>query len=180
MRKLRTEELNRISVDEFKAMHKLPVVVVLDDIRSGLNVGSVFRTADAFAIRHIYLCGITVHPPHREILKSAIGATESVSWSANRSTTDCLEGLQAEGYTLIGIEQTSESKSLNDFEPNPDKPIALVFGNEVEGISEAALPLMTMCLEIPQSGTKHSLNIAVCAGIVLWYCSQRIISKSTQ
>ncbi len=178
MRKLRTEELNRISVDEFRSMAKSPVAVVLDNVRSGLNVGSVFRTADAFAIAHVYLCGITVHPPHREILKSAIGATESVSWSAHPTTVECLQELKKNGYLLVGVEQTSTSIRLSEFRPPSGQPFALIFGNEVEGIDDAVLPMLDLCVEIPQSGTKHSLNISVCAGIVLWYCTHELTRYS--
>ena len=175
MRKLKIEELNRISVSEFHTMQKLPIVVVLDNIRSGLNVGSVFRTADAFGIKHIYLCGITATPPHREILKSAIGATESVSWSYQSSIVDCLRALKEEGYLITGIEHTSDSLSIFDFKPDKASPRALVFGNEVEGLSNESLNLLDDCYEIPQIGTKHSLNVSVCAGIVLWRCYEYLI-----
>jgi len=174
MRKLKIEELNRISVQEFRAMQKLPVVVVLDNIRSGLNVGSVFRTADAFGIEHIYLCGITATPPHREILKSAIGATESVTWSHHPSIKECLKDLKIRGWRITGIEHTSESQSLLDFLPEESERVALVFGNEVEGLSNESLTVLDECYEIPQIGTKHSLNISVCAGIVLWRCFENL------
>ncbi|MCB0665000.1 MAG: RNA methyltransferase [Saprospiraceae bacterium] len=175
MRKLRTEELNRKSVEEFRTMPKLPVAVVLDNIRSGLNVGSIFRTADAFAIKHIYLCGITATPPHREILKSAIGATESVTWSHHDSIVECLSGLKREGYEIIGIEHTSTSRNIQEFDPEPGQPVALVLGNEVEGISDVTLNFLDFCFEIPQIGTKHSLNVSVCAGIALWYCFEKLL-----
>lgn len=174
MRKLKTEELNRISIEEFRDMPKLPVVVVLDNIRSGMNVGSVFRTADAFGISHIHLCGITARPPHREILKSAIGATESVSWSYHDSIADCLDELKSKGLLIVGIEQTSASRKFNTFRPVESKAFALVFGNEVEGLSDATLTFLDECYEVPQIGTKHSLNISVCAGIVLWYCFEKL------
>ncbi|MCB0689178.1 MAG: RNA methyltransferase [Saprospiraceae bacterium] len=167
MRKLKTEELHRLSVDEFKSMTKMPLVVVLDNIRSGMNVGSVFRTGDAFGIEHIFLCGITATPPHREILKSAIGATESVSWTYMESVAECLQNLKEKGFQIVGIEQTSASDHIQNLTVG-EQPVALVFGNEVEGLSESVLPLLDACYEIPQIGTKHSLNISVCAGIVLW------------
>jgi len=169
MRKLRTTELERMSIEAFKVVPKDSVVVVLDNIRSGLNVGSVFRTCDAFAISHLYLCGITANPPHREILKSAIGATESVSWSSDQSVLSCILKLKEEGYKVWAVEQTSESIRLDDFTLNEKEKIALVFGNEVEGVSDELLPLLDGAIEIPQWGTKHSLNISVCAGIVLWH-----------
>lgn len=174
MRKLKTDELDRISVEEFRSVPKLPVVVVLDNLRSGLNVGSVFRTADAFGISHIYLCGITVAPPHREILKSAIGATESVAWSTFPSTRECLEHLKLGNWTIVGIEQTTSSQLLSDFMPTQESPLALVFGNEVEGISEEILYFLDDCVEVPQVGTKHSLNVSVCVGIVLWHCFDKL------
>jgi tRNA G18 (ribose-2'-O)-methylase SpoU len=174
MRKLKTSELERVSVEEFRSMSKLPLVVVLDNLRSGLNVGSVFRTADAFGIAHIYLCGITVAPPHREILKSAIGATESVAWSTFASTATCLNHLKSDDWMIVGVEQTSKSKSLTDFRPGKRRPLALVFGNEVEGLSEEILPFIDQCIEIPQIGTKHSLNVSVCAGIILWHCFEKM------
>jgi tRNA G18 (ribose-2'-O)-methylase SpoU len=174
MRKLKTSELDRISIDEFRAMPKLPLVVVLDNLRSGLNVGSVFRTADAFGIAHIYLCGITVAPPHREILKSAIGATESVAWSTFPTTSACLHHLKSEGWTIVGVEQTSRSRPLTDFNPKKGEQVALIFGNEVEGLAEEILPFIEECIEVPQIGTKHSLNVSVCAGIVLWHCFEKM------
>ncbi|MBK8505141.1 MAG: RNA methyltransferase [Saprospiraceae bacterium] len=178
MRKLKTSELERISIEEFRSMPKLPLVVVLDNLRSGLNVGSIFRTADAFGIAHIYLCGITVAPPHREILKSAIGATESVVWSTFASTAVCLNHLKSDGWRIVGVEQTSKSKSLTNFRPGKEEKLALVFGNEVEGLSEEILPVTDECIEVPQIGTKHSLNVSVCAGIVLWHCFEKLSSDN--
>jgi tRNA G18 (ribose-2'-O)-methylase SpoU len=174
MRKLRLEELDRISVPAFKQMSKRKISVVLDNVRSGLNVGSVFRTADAFAIEHIYLCGITCQPPHREILKSAIGATESVDWSGHSSTLDCVTTLRGQGWKVIGVEQTAESVSLEEFNVCSDEKIAVVFGNEVDGLSDQILPALHQCVVIPQWGTKHSLNVSVCAGIVLWHLASKI------
>lgn len=168
MKKLQLEELNRYSVEEFKRLPKTPIVIVLDNIRSALNVGSIFRTADAFALQGIHLCGITAQPPHREILKTAIGATESVDWQYFPNPADSLDQLRREGYRIIGIEQTDASTPLQLFQTSTDQPCALVFGNEVGGLSDAILPQLDACIEIPQFGTKHSLNVAVCVGIVVW------------
>ena len=162
------EELGRISIDDFKATPKAPVHVVLDNIRSALNVGSAFRTGDAFLVEKIHLCGITASPPHREITKSAIGATLSVEWRYYDVTRACLEELKSNGCTLIGIEQTDQSVFLQDFEWNTKEPCALIFGNEVKGLSDDILDLLDNCIEIPQYGTKHSLNISVSLGITLW------------
>ena len=167
MQKLKTEHLGRDTIDIFHAKEKTPIVLVLDNIRSGLNVGSIFRTADAFALEKIYLCGITVQPPHREILKTAIGATDSIAWKYFNDVKLCAGELNAKGYTLIGVEQTTHSQSLHQFEL-PELPIALFLGNEVHGISESILPLLDASLVIPQFGTKHSFNVSVCAGIVIW------------
>ncbi|MCB9284205.1 MAG: EVE domain-containing protein [Lewinellaceae bacterium] len=168
MKKLQLEELNRYSVEEFKRLPKTPIVIVLDNIRSALNVGSIFRTADAFALQGIHLCGITAQPPHREILKTAIGATESVDWQYFPNPADSFDHLRREGYRIIGIEQTDASTPLQLFQTSTDQPCALVFGNEVGGLSDAILPQLDACIEIPQFGTKHSLNVAVCVGIVVW------------
>jgi 23S rRNA (guanosine2251-2'-O)-methyltransferase len=168
MKKLKPEELNRLSVEAFKKMPKTPVVIVLDNIRSALNVGSIFRTADAFALESVCLCGITAQPPHREILKTAIGATESVDWRWFPQTIDAVRELKESGYYIAGVEQTDESVMLQDFSAPKDRSLALVFGNEVGGLSDDILPLLDACLEIPQYGSKHSLNVAVCAGIVVW------------
>jgi 23S rRNA (guanosine2251-2'-O)-methyltransferase len=167
MKKLTLDELGRDSVDSFKSKEKLPIVAVLDSVRSALNVGSVFRTADAFAIEKIVLCGITATPPNREITKTAIGATESVDWVYENDIVIALKELKSQGYFIIGVEQTDQSKSLNDFDVSSEK-IAVIFGNEVDGISDEALEMIDHCIEIPQFGTKHSLNVSVCAGIVLW------------
>jgi 23S rRNA (guanosine2251-2'-O)-methyltransferase len=168
MKKLQLEELGRISVDEFKSSEKLPVCIVLDNVRSLHNVGSAFRTADAFRFEKIYLTGITGTPPHREIEKSALGATQSVAWEYVETTQRLLEKLKADGYTIIIVEQTTQSTLLHQFNPQPEKKYCLVFGNEVHGVSEEALPLTDLALEVPQSGTKHSLNVSVCLGIVTW------------
>ena len=168
MKKLKLEELGRISVDEFKGAEKLPVCIILDNVRSLHNVGSAFRTADAFRMEKIYLTGITGTPPHREIQKSALGATESVVWEYVENTVQAIETLKSQGYQIIIIEQTTQSKPLNTFTPEEGKKYCLVFGNEVDGVSEEAVALGDVAIEIPQIGTKHSLNISVCLGIVCW------------
>jgi tRNA G18 (ribose-2'-O)-methylase SpoU len=168
MRKLKTTEMNRLSIDEFKLSAKIPIVIVLDNIRSQNNVGSVFRTADAFRLEAIYLCGITATPPHREINKTALGATDSVNWKYFPETPVALEFLHKEGYDLIGVEQTDTSIPLHLFHPDKEKKFALIFGNEVNGLDEGLIPSFDDCIEIPQYGTKHSLNISVAAGIVIW------------
>jgi tRNA G18 (ribose-2'-O)-methylase SpoU len=168
VKKLKLEELGRISVDEFKQTAKLPVCIVLDNIRSLHNVGSAFRTSDAFRIEKIYLTGITGVPPHREIEKTALGATSSVEWHYSEKPADVLARLKGEGYIIVAIEQTSESQSLEKFLPVPGKKYCLVFGNEVHGVSEESISLCDVALEIPQAGTKHSLNVSVCLGIVVW------------
>lgn len=167
-RKLSPGELGRVNPDTFRQQEKLPLVVVLDDVRSMHNVGSIFRTADAFAVTAIYLCGITATPPHREIEKTALGATQSVAWVYFSTVDAALDSLTAGHYMLAGIEQTAGSLPLNSYRPLPGQKLAVIFGNEVNGVSAAALGRSALCLEIPQFGTKHSFNIAVCAGIVLW------------
>ncbi|MDR3272021.1 MAG: RNA methyltransferase [Flavobacteriaceae bacterium] len=166
--KLKLEALRRKSVEEFKGSMKIPVVVLLDNVRSMHNVGSVFRTSDAFSIQKIYLCGITPRPPHREIQKTALGATESVNWEYAPSIFETIDKLKEENYVIIGIEQVTNSVMLENYQVFPEQKYALIFGNEVEGISEEILSKIDVFVEIPQSGTKHSLNISVCAGIVLW------------
>ena len=179
MRKWTAEELKRLSVDDFKAASKMPIVVVLDDVRSALNVGSVFRTADAFACSEVILCGFTAQPPHREILKTALGSTETVAWRHFSETKNALNALITEGYVLIAIEQAEGRIFLQDVDNqlfthnNNISKVALVFGNEVEGVSESAMSVVDYVVEIPQFGTKHSLNIAVSAGIVIWEFAQR-------
>ncbi|MBK9458180.1 MAG: RNA methyltransferase [Sphingobacteriales bacterium] len=168
MRKLTMSELNRLSVDEFKDADKVPIVMVLDNVRSLHNVGSVFRTADAFRVTALYLCGITATPPNKEIYKTALGSTESVEWHYFSTTNEALLHLKHNNYTLVAVEQTSNSLSLTQFTPQETQKYALVLGNEVYGVAEDALPLCDIALEIPQLGTKHSLNVSVCAGIVLW------------
>lgn len=168
MKKLSLDELGRISVDQFKEAEKIPVTLVLDNIRSLHNVGSAFRTADAFRIEKIYLTGITGTPPHREIQKTALGATESVAWEYSESTDLVIRKLKEAGYTIVIVEQTTDSLPLQTFFAEKEKKYCLVFGNEVHGVSEEAIALGDLALEIPQSGTKHSLNISVCVGIVVW------------
>jgi tRNA G18 (ribose-2'-O)-methylase SpoU len=171
-RKLSLEELDRLEVADFKTGKKTPVVVVLDDIRSALNVGSFFRTCDALAIDHLYLCGITAKPPHKEIFKTAIGATESVSWSYHESVTALIDNISTE-HLIISVEQTDNSVSLDNIEElnwDESKKLCLIFGNEVKGVSTSSIVKSDHCLEIPQFGTKHSFNVAVCGGIVLWEC----------
>lgn len=168
MKKLKLEELGRISVQEFKQREKLSVCIVLDNLRSLHNVGSAFRTSDAFRLEKIYLTGITGRPPHREIEKTALGATSSVDWEYAEKTSDLLQSLKEKHYTIIAVEQTSASQPLDQFNPQAGKKYCLVFGNEVHGVSEEAIAQADLALEIPQHGTKHSLNVSVCLGIVAW------------
>jgi tRNA G18 (ribose-2'-O)-methylase SpoU len=168
MKKLKLEELGRLSVDQFRQTEKLPVTILLDNVRSLHNVGSAFRTADAFRIEKIYLTGITGTPPHREIHKTALGATDSVAWEYAEHPASAILELKRNHYTILVVEQTTESMPLHQFNPNPGNNYCLVFGNEVDGVSEEVLHLADKALEIPQEGTKHSLNISVCVGIVVW------------
>ncbi|KPM32481.1 tRNA/rRNA methyltransferase [Croceitalea dokdonensis DOKDO 023] len=168
MRKLANEELQRLNVDEFKKAKKTPIIVILDNIRSLNNIGSVFRTSDAFLIQKIYLCGITAKPPHKDIQKTALGATDSVSWEYVGDTLGLVQKLQASGVAIFSVEQAERAILLNNFQPEPLKTYGLVFGNEVKGVSQEVVSACDGVIEIPQSGTKHSLNISVSAGIVLW------------
>jgi len=168
MKKLKLHELGRKNIEEYKSTGKIPVCVVLDDVRSMLNVGSVFRTCDGFNIEKLYLCGITGAPPHREIQKTALGATDSVDWHYEPDIEKVILALKSEGYTIAGVEQTDGSVWLNEVSIDLDAKYALVFGNEVEGISDAVVDLLDMAIEIPQEGVKHSLNVSVAAGIVLY------------
>ena len=161
------EDLNRKSTEEFKQASKLPIILVLDNVRSMNNVGSVFRTADAFLLEAIYLCGVTATPPHREIQKTALGATETVNWKHFETTMEAVYSLKNEGYKIYAVEQADQSIMLDKFTPAKDK-IALVFGNEITGVEQAVIDVCDACIEIPQYGTKHSLNLAVSAGIVIW------------
>lgn len=174
MRKLSLKELNRLSVEEFKARTKIPIVLVLDNVRSALNVGSAFRTADAFAMEKILLCGITATPPHREILKTAIGATESMQWAYQKDVVQAVNALKEEGYQILAIEQAENSLFLHQTTFHPDQKYALVFGNEVSGVSQEVMEITDQCIEIPQFGTKHSLNISVCLGIVSWEACKQL------
>jgi len=167
-KKLKLEELGRIDVETFKNTQKIPLVIILDSVRSMHNVGAIFRTGDAFLIEKVVLCGITPQPPHREIHKSALGATESVDWIYEQDINIAIDKLKKENFNIIGIEQTSDSQMISGFEIKSDEKYALILGNEVEGISDEALPNVDVFLEIPQLGTKHSLNVSVCGGIVIW------------
>lgn len=168
MLKRSMSELNRISIEEFKESEKLPLVVVLDNIRSQHNTGSVFRTADAFRVDGILLCGITATPPNREIQKTALGATESVSWKYHESTVETIKELKSQGYIIIAAEQAVGSITPEEFKPVTGLKYALIFGNEVMGVEDEVMNLCDYCIEIPQTGTKHSLNVSVSAGILLW------------
>ena len=168
MRKIANEELGRPTAEEFARMERMPVTVVLDNIRSAQNVGSFFRTADAFAAERICLCGITAVPPAREIHKTALGAELTVAWSRHERTADCLEALRREGCRILAVEQVEGSEGLDDFRPEAGVRYALVFGNEVEGVSQEAVDACDGAIEIPQAGTKHSLNVSVAGGAVLW------------
>lgn len=174
-RKLKNEELNRIDVDAFKAIDKTPIIIVLDNIRSLNNIGSVFRTSDAFLIEAVYLCGITAQPPHRDIQKTALGATESVHWKYYNTTIEAVQELKANGYQIASIEQAENSTMLNEFNPSIEK-IAVVFGNEVKGVEQAVIDESDVVIEIPQHGTKHSLNISVSCGVVIWDLFQKMNS----
>ena len=176
-RKLEMEELGRLSATAFTETQKFPFVFVLDSIRSLNNVGSVFRTADAFRFEAIYLCGITGQPPHREITKTALGATETVEWHFHEKISDCLQSLINKGFTIISLEQTVGSSALQNLVPGPDQKFAVVLGNEVSGVSDEALSMCEFVYEIPQFGTKHSLNVSVAAGIVGWQLLSKFIQN---
>jgi tRNA G18 (ribose-2'-O)-methylase SpoU len=176
MKKLRMDELNRKGIDEFKQSDKIPVIVVLDNVRSLHNIGSVFRTSDAFLIESIYLCGISSTPPHKEIHKTALGAENTVDWQYFNQTIQAIESLKNNGYAVWGIEQTQNSTSLDVFTVNRDTRYAFIFGNEVRGVDQEIINLCDGCIEIPQFGTKHSFNVSVSAGIVLWECYKQIKS----
>lgn len=167
-RKLKNSELDRINNDEFKSTEKTPLIIVLDNIRSANNIGSVFRTSDAFLIEKIYLCGITAQPPHKDIHKTALGATDSVEWEYVENTIDLIHQLKSEGVEVASIEQAEDSISLENFKTEPNNTYAVVFGNEVKGVSQEVVSLSDAVIEIPQYGTKHSLNISVSCGVVVW------------
>lgn len=174
MRKLANSELDRKSVEDFKKATKTPIIIILDDIRSLHNIGSVFRTSDAFLVEKIYLCGITATPPHKEIHKTALGATETVAWEYAEKVTTVIQQLKNEGVKVFAIEQVENATFLDQFHPNKDERYALIFGNEVYGVSQEAIALAEGCIEIPQLGSKHSLNISVSAGIVVWDFFQKL------
>lgn len=168
MRKLKNSELDRLSVDEFKQSDKTPIIVILDNIRSLNNIGSVFRTSDAFLIEKIYLCGITATPPHKDIHKTALGSTDTVAWEYVNDTLALVEKLKAQNIKIISIEQAENATMLNEFQPEADTTYAIVFGNEVKGVQQEVVTESDVVIEIPQYGTKHSLNISVSAGVVIW------------
>jgi len=168
MRKLTVDELNRLDLEQFKQIEKLPLVVVLDNLRSLNNIGSIFRTSDAFRVAAIYLCGITATPPHREIHKTALGATESVVWQYFEKTEQAILELKALGYKICAVEQVENSQSIKEFKVSKNDKTALVFGHEVNGVDQKVIDISDAFIEIPQFGTKHSLNVSVCAGIVIW------------
>ena len=174
MRKLSMDELGRLSPEEYKTAPKTPIILVLDNVRSALNVGSAFRTADAFALERVCLCGITAKPPHREILKTALGAAGTVEWQHFPETKTAVEKLREEGFQILAVEQAEGSRPLQKFENQKNGKYALVFGNEVKGVGNDVMGMVDGCLEIPQFGTKHSLNISVSIGIVVWHLFQSI------
>ncbi|MCB9356897.1 MAG: RNA methyltransferase [Lewinellaceae bacterium] len=179
MAKISMDELQRPDLQAYRQQEKLPCVLVLDNVRSGLNVGSVFRTADAFALEKIALCGITAQPPHREILKTALGSTESVDWQYYATTLEAVHVLKSSGYRILAVEQTTEHIWLQDFEPLPGEKYAFVLGNEVDGVQDEVIGLCEGLIEIPQYGTKHSLNVAVAAGVLTWELLRKYrLSKS--
>ena len=175
MRKLKITELNRLTVDEFKQANKLPLAVILDEVRSLHNIGSVFRTSDAFLVERIYLCGITATPPHPEMHKTALGAEDTVDWKYVKHTLEAVEELHNEGYTVLAIEQVEGSTMLDELELEPDKKYAIVMGNEVKGVQQEVIDACDGCIEIPQYGTKQSLNVSVTTGTVLWEFANKLI-----
>ena len=174
MRKIKNEELDRLDVAAFKAANKTPIILVLDNIRSLHNIGSVFRTADAFRIQEIVLCGITAQPPHKDIHKTALGATESVSWRYESNTLEAVKTLKEKGVKVIAVEQAEGAQSLESFTPKSHTTYALVFGNEVKGVAQEVVSAAHGVLEIPQYGTKHSLNVSVSVGVVVWQLFQKL------
>lgn len=173
MRKLLNEELDRLSVEDFKKVEKIPFMLVMDNVRSLHNIGSLFRTADAFRLEGIYLCGITATPPHREIHKTALGATESVHWEYRKETTDAISELKEKGYLILSVEQAEGAVLLDQVQLSDNQKYALVFGHEIRGVDQRVVDMSDQCIEIPQYGTKHSLNISVAAGIVIWELFRR-------
>ncbi|WP_296386745.1 RNA methyltransferase [Winogradskyella sp.] len=177
MRKLKNEELDRLEVSEFKKAEKTPIIIILDNIRSLNNIGSVFRTSDAFLIEKIYLCGITAQPPHNDIRKTALGSTETVDWEYAEDTFELVEKLKVKSVKVISIEQAENATMLNDFKPQPNNKYAFVFGNEVKGVAQNVVDASDVVIEIPQYGTKHSLNISVCCGVVVWDVFSKLEEK---
>lgn len=171
------EELDRIDLTKVESVSRMPVTIILENIRSGLNIGSVFRTADALTVEKIILAGISVSPPHREIMKTALDATLSVPWEYKDDISEIISGLKAKNYTIAAVEQVHGSISLENFEAKNHLPLAIILGNEVNGVSDRALALSDIAIELPQHGIKHSLNISVCAGIVIWHCYQSLVLK---
>lgn len=180
MRKLRTIEMQRLSIDEFHEAKKLPLTVVLDDVRSLYNVGSVFRSSDAFRVEAVYLCGITATPPHPEIHKTALGGEDSVAWRYFNTATEAVQSLHDEGVTVYSIEQVEGSTKLQNLQLDTDKRYAVVLGNEVKGVHQEVVDMSDGCLEIPQFGTKHSLNVSVTAGMVIWEVVKQFINKFSE
>ena len=176
LRKLKITEMNRLTVEEFKEANKLPLVVVLDEVRSLHNIGAVFRTSDAFLVNRIYLCGITATPPNAEMHKTALGAEHTVDWKYCKNTQDAVNELHNDGYTVLAIEQCEGSTMLGDLQLEKDKKYAIVMGNEVKGVQQDVVNSCDGCIEIPQYGTKHSLNVSVTTGIVLWEFANKLIS----
>lgn len=173
-RKLANEELNRPDIETYKQQKKIPLTIILDNVRSLNNIGSIFRSADAFAVEELLLCGITAQPPHREINKTALGATESVNWQYFENTLNAINYLKTKGYDVYAIEQAENSIALNNFIPRKNQKIGLIFGHEVKGVDQEAINLSKQVIEIPQKGTKHSLNVAVSAGLVIWDISNKM------
>lgn len=174
MKKLNVTELNRLSIEEFKAVDKIPLVVVLDNVRSLNNIGSIFRTSDAFLVRAVYLCGISATPPNAEIHKTALGAEFSVDWSYFENTIDAIKQLKELGFVVFSIEQADNSLSINDLSLNKEQKYAVILGNEVKGVQQSIVDMSDHCIEIPQFGTKHSLNVSIAAGIVIWEFFKRL------
>lgn len=175
MRKLKNSELDRLEIEEFKAAKKSPIIIILDNIRSLNNIGSVFRTSDAFLIEKIYLCGITAQPPHNDIRKTALGSTETVDWEYAENTLSVVEQLKSDGVKICSIEQAENATMLNDFQPQPNTKYAFVFGNEVKGVAQDVVNASDTVIEIPQYGTKHSLNISVSCGVVVWDVFSKLV-----
>ncbi|MFN5415992.1 MAG: RNA methyltransferase [Flavobacteriia bacterium] len=174
-KKLKLWELNRVTEEEFKQQKKFPIIVILDDIRSLNNVGSFFRTADAFNVEKIYLCGITAEPPHKEIHKTALGATESIDWEHRTNIIELIEELKQQNVLVASIEQSEKTVLLHEIDQIPNQKIALIFGNEVDGVNQEAIDKSDYVIEIPQFGTKHSMNVSVCAGVVMWEFAKRFL-----